>query len=876
MFLKKTVAVLSALITFYTANAQTSGADNLTIDYQGTALVDVLEDLQERTGVGFSYSSSTIPSTQLVHAKATNATLDEVLVQVLMGFPISYERVGNRIVLRFNDLRQTVRGVLRDKDSQAPIFGGTVMVVGSNPILGSTTDQDGRFRIENVPVGRQSFRINYLGYEEAYIPNVLIGSGKEMVMNPEIVESVIRMKELVVSATGIQSLPVNEMAQISGRSFTVEETKRFPISVGDPMRLASSFAGVVSTDDSGNEIVIRGNTPRGILWRLEGVEIPSPNHFSSEGASSGGISMFSTQVISRSDFFTGAFAPEYGNATSGVFDVHMRNGNNETRENTVQLGFIGLDVATEGPFVKGKRSSYLFNYRYSTLSVLDFIGVSVQGENEKNVFQDLSFKMNFPTRSAGTFSVFGLGGLSSFRQDIPNFVEDQETYNMGVVGLSHKFIFNSTAFLNTTFSGSATRLVDDFVRDTVGVEQDFFADVTTFKKSFQRAQMVFNKKFSAKHLVEAGITLSRLTYDFNEKITNPLNSEPYTEVNLFNDKGTSGSQQGFLSWKFRLTDKLSLVNGAHWLRFDLNQESILEPRSSIKWQMSPDRSLAFGFGLHSKIESLEYYFGSFPDEDGNSSDFNTDLGLTRASHFVLSYNKQLSERTYFKTEVYYQHLFNVPILADDQRELVTDTLPSSQQVLSGFFSALNFSDGFVFEKLVNNGTGDNYGVEFTFERKFSDNFYYLLNGTFYQAKFEAADGKKRNSRFNGNYAFNLLMGKEYKVGKNGKNNIFGISGKIALAGNKRHTPININLSRQFGREIRLLDETFAERLPDYFRFDLQLSFRRNRPKTTSEWRLDIQNLTSSNNVVSEFFDGSRVRQETQIGFIPILSYRLEF
>ena len=354
MNIKCSVAIALFTIWARIAIAQEATNQKFTVNYEQMSLAEVLDDLEQKSGVNFSYSSSTIPVSDNLDLKMDNATLREILDKLFDNFPISYKMMDARVVLKYNDLRQTIRGKVMDQDSQMPIFGATVMVLGTFPILGATTNEDGEFRIENVPVGRQSLQVNYLGYETRRVPNLLVGTGKELVMDLEIVESVIHMQEVVVNATGIMSLPINEMAQVSGRSFTVEETKRFPISIGDPMRLASSYAGVVATDDGDNEIVIRGNTPRGILWRLEGVEIPSPNHFSEEGASSGGISMFSTQVISRSDFFTGAFAPEYGNATSGVFDIHLRNGNDEKRENTVQLGFMAWMFQLRGHLLRVK------------------------------------------------------------------------------------------------------------------------------------------------------------------------------------------------------------------------------------------------------------------------------------------------------------------------------------------------------------------------------------------------------------------------------------------------------------------------------------------------------------------------------------------
>ena len=356
-------------------------------------------------------------------------------------------------------LTQVVRGQVKDRVTQQPLVGANIVLAKSNPLIGTSTDTAGFFIFPAVPVGRQTFWISFLGYERLSLTDILVGSGKELILEINLLEKIGQLETVEVI---MADRTMNTMGQISGRSFTVEETKRFPASVGDPLRLVTAFPGVVSTDDESNEIIIRGNNPRGLLWKLEGVEIPSPNHFSAEGVSSGGISMLSTQVISRSDFYTGAFAPEYGNATAGVLDIHLRNGNRRKREYTFQAGLLGLDLSAEGPFNASGQASYLLNYRYSTLGLLDQIGISVQDENESNNFQDLSFKFNFPTQSLGTFSLFGLGGISSFKEEQPNSFSEREDYDMGMLGLSNQVFLNETASLHTTLSFSGTALKDDF------------------------------------------------------------------------------------------------------------------------------------------------------------------------------------------------------------------------------------------------------------------------------------------------------------------------------------------------------------------------------------------------------------------------------
>jgi hypothetical protein len=766
--------------------------------------------------------------------------------------------------------QQTVRGRVIDKQSQVPIIGASIILENTDPLKGDDSDIDGYFRIENVRPNRYNIRVSYLGYKDEVLLGVLVGSGQEVILTIELTESPTQLDEITVGVDRVNPTPINEMAQISGRSFTVEETKRFPVSVGDPLRLASSFAGVVATDDSDNEIVIRGNSPRGILWMLEGVEIPSPNHFTSEGASSGGISMFSTQVISRSDFLTSAFPAQYGNATSGVFDIHLRNGNNEQRETTLQFGLLGVDTSMEGPISPNSRASYLFNYRYSTLAIFSAVGLELEGENERNIFQDLSFKINVPTENAGSFSLFGLGGLSNYKYDFEfesGLTEsDLERYNMGVIGLSHKYLINNTTALNTTISMSGTKVENN---ELFPINAGIFDNEMIFNKSFIRASSTLNKKLSSRLFTTTGVTYSLLSYDFTATEKNPNNTPPFDNIVWFDDEGSSYSVQSFTSWKYLLGSKISLVNGLHLTYFDLNGEVLLEPRSNIRMELGPRAAIFAGFGMHSKIESLEYYFGNAPFSDGSSRDLNSDLKLTRANHYVAGFDMSFKNKTYFKTEVYYQYLFNLPILAD-----ISGIEPTNNALA---FSSINLSDGYVFNDLKNGGTGQNYGIEFTLEQKFEQDTYFLINASIYDSQYDGSDGVTRNTRYNGSFGYNILAGKEYLVGQN-DDKILGINFKISHAGNKRYTPISRAETLAEGREVRLLDDVYSVRYANYFRADLQFSIRKNMASRTTELRIDIQNLTNRNNPTFDYFNfnSRRVEYEEQFGLIPVISYRIEF
>jgi hypothetical protein len=451
--------------------------------------------------------------------------------------------------------------------------GSNVIILDTQPVLGATTDTDGNFKITNVPVGTHAVKVTFIGYKEKILPLVIVNSGKEVVLNIPIEEDIVQMKEIVVRATQKEK-PINDMAVVSARTFSVEETRKFAAAVNDPARMVTSFAGVIQTDDGNNNVSIRGNSPYGLQWRMEGVDIPNPNHFANTGTAGGGISILSSQLLTNSDFMTGAFPAEYGNALSGVFDLQLRKGNNEKPEYTLQAGFLGIDVAAEGPFSKNYKGSYLINYRYSTLSILDRIGVSV-GDAVTN-FQDLSFNIHLPTNKWGSFSLFGFGGLSDqhldAKKDSTSWDSDDDRFNntyvsnTGAVGLRHSLVINRNTHLQTSllFSGNengdkAYKLDDSYSEDLHYHEKYIHKKITL--------TTVLNHKFSPSHSVRTGVYLNKLRYEF---YLNDMNEQTQQLEELLNAGGTAEMVQAFGQWNFRASEKITFNAGLHYLKLLLN------------------------------------------------------------------------------------------------------------------------------------------------------------------------------------------------------------------------------------------------------------------------------------------------------------------
>jgi hypothetical protein len=378
---------------------------------------------------------------------------------------------------------QTIRGVIRDEVAQSPVIGASVMLIqaeGENPV-GAITDVNGEFKITGITTGRHSFRITSVGYEEQRLSNIIVTAGKEVVLNVTLTEMVKELGEVVITADrkNDKTKTNNELALVSGRSFNVEDTKRYAGALGDPSRMAANYAGVVSGNDSRNDIVVRGNSPTGMLWQLEGLNIPNPNHFGSLGSTGGPVSMLNNNTLDKSDFLTSAFPSQYGNALSAVFDLRLREGNNEKHEFLGQVGFNGFEVGAEGPFSKNSKASYLLNYRYSTLGLFKALGINFGTGSAVPDYSDLNFKVAVPTGTKGKLTLFGIVGQSDVTF-LGNDVDTTNTnlygtensntrvkYGTNIFGASYEHTLSPKTFAKLTLGASTTSQV--FSGDSISI-----------------------------------------------------------------------------------------------------------------------------------------------------------------------------------------------------------------------------------------------------------------------------------------------------------------------------------------------------------------------------------------------------------------------
>jgi len=771
--------------------------------------------------------------------------------------------LGGVTAAHAQDITQTIRGKVLDEDTRSPLPGASVVVVG-HPGLGATTDADGDFRINGVPIGRISLTITFIGYEDRALSNLLVTTGKELVLELTLRESLVMMEAVEIKGNADKSTIANDMAITSARGFTVEETRRYAGSFNDPARMVSAYAGVDVEASGDNFIIVRGNSPKGIQWRLEGIDIPNPNHFSDEGATGGPINALNSQMLSDSEFYTGAFPAEYGNALSGVFDMKLRKGNDEKREYAFSIGALGTDATIEGPFVKGGRSSYLVNYRYSTLTLLNNLGVVDFNGIPK--YQDLSFKLHLPTRTLGTFSVFGVGGKSNiieeeFEDDNDDVLLERGDYqaNMGVVGVTQYWSLEENTYLQNSFSlsqnGSGYLGHKPYGEGLLRKVEDFNLD-----KNSTKAATTLTHKFNARHTVQGGLLYTRHNFDFYDEEYRSTTGDYVEELNM---RGSADQYQGFASWKYRPAEDITLVSGFHVQKISLGDEVSIEPRASMRWQFNPTQAMTAGFGIHGKMESLPTYFAIIPDASGNPRMPNQDLELSKARHYVVGYENRLTSNLFLKVEGYYQQLYNVP---------VEDDTNSS-------YSLVNQAQDLTDRVLVNAGTGHNIGLEFTLERYFADSYYFMVTASVFDSKYKALDGIERNTLFNSHLVGNILVGKEFVLNSvDHRKKVISVNARISSLGGRRYTPINLDESIAQDATVFYEDEAFTRRGDNVFIANLAVSYRIDTRRISQELKLDIQNATNNAARIGYYYDSNKKEIEgyDQLSMLPVVSYTIYF
>lgn len=751
---------------------------------------------------------------------------------------------------------QSVRGVVNDKNSLSPLPGAVVIIHQNEKRYHATSNADGHFVVQ-VPTGRCNVAVSYLGYSHYAINHLLVQSGQETVLEVLLEEKVSSLDEVVITHQVDKEVPLNKMATASARLLSKEEADRYAGSWSDPARMVSNLAGVASANDSRNDIVIRGNSPSGIQWRLDGFEIANPNHFGSVGGTGGNVGMINNNQLANSDFYTGAFPAEFGNLTSGLFDLKLKTGNSYKRQYLVSVGFNGLEVGAEGGFSKKSNASYLINARYSFLQSLEAIGFDIAGtKGGVPKYQDVSMKLNFPMKNSN-LSLLVLQGASRINfmddmtdesewtsDDLGEEVDMRSKQLFTAVNYTYRFDSN-TRLENRLSAQTISSVIDYYSLGYMNSSKNIYTDNDMNEGRFSYSSKL-TKKLDAKNYLNAGIGAD--VYATNYRMNQYPGGVPLA---LFGSNNISSLFRAFFQWQYKFNDQVSILPGAYSQFFASNQDYSIEPRLGFQWKLTPTLVLGASTGLYSQLQPFPLYF-----YEKEGALVNKEVGMSRSWQSVVSVDKKLPSSWRVKAEVYYQLLYQVPVSAE---------IPEQ--------SILNLGDSYVNEwdlAFTNRGKGYNYGAELTVEKFFESSWYLMLTASLYESKYRGYDQVLRDTKYNGNFAINTLVGYEFNLSSR---TLMSLNLKVAFMGNKRYTPASSNNGLDIIYEYANINSL---KLPDYFRADFNINIKTNYKKLSLEYFVEIDNITNRKNVWAQYYNANQQKNKLtyQQKFTPMGGLRV--
>ncbi len=760
------------------------------------------------------------------------------------------------LVLQGQDLQQVVKGKIVDQITGKGIEGANVKIEVGSLVASVQTDVVGNFR-STVNTGRYRVTVSHAAYLPA-TQEILVIAGKETIVNFTLAENAIQLKEVEIA-----SAP--DSHDVAGeRSLTIEKTFRIPANFFDPVRAITAYPGVVTTNDQGNSIIVRGNSPNGLLWRLNGADILNPNHLANAGtlsdrpvASGGGVNILSAQMLDRTSFYTGTIPTSYGNTLAGVIDMGLREGNKEKHEFTAQASLIGIDLAAEGPFSKkASNTSFTTNYRYSTVGLLTAAGINFG--DEAITFQDLSFNIHNRGKDGSVLSLFGLWGNSKNKfehKDEVDWKEDKDMYdidytsNKSSVGLNYQLpLQHGRLMVAVAYSYSDQERKAQLSQLPASGQLYLVVDSYQLTSSLLSNHVKYSTAFGNNVSLDAGMLANVITNDL-KTLKAYASAGLGSTFNSLNGDPSGTLLQPYVNATITFSPVVHLNAGVRYVDYTFNNTSAVEPRLALGFKLTGHASLDASYGITSQTQLAQVY----------ATQGNNNLELTKSHHADVAYRTTLAGDYRLRAGVFYQKLYDVPA-----------------EVLNGFvFSAINLLEGDVPPSLTSSGTGENYGSDVTIEKEFFNKNYVLIGGSYYKSTFDAGDGIKRNSRFDGNYTFSAVHAKEWS---RGSKRAINLNSRILYLGGLRQSPVDIGASSFSGDTFYDDSNPYSQKLKDYFRVDVRLSFRKNKPGYTRTFAVDIQNVTNQQNEAYQYYDRLKggVVTKYQLGIIPLLVYRIDF
>ncbi|MCB9209562.1 MAG: TonB-dependent receptor [Ignavibacteriales bacterium] len=734
-----------------------------------------------------------------------------------------------------------ITGKVIDRVTKEGLPGVNVIVEETN--FGSSTDLNGEFKIQNIPVGNYKVRASFIGYDAITKADVIVNSAKPTFLEFRLSESIIELEGVTVTSNFFETSPVDVN---SVKKFSYEEIRRAPGGFEDVIRALSILPGVARQSAGRNDLVVRGGAPSENLYVVDGFVIPNINHFGNQGATGGPLSFVNLDYVSETTFSTGGFQANYGDKLSSVLKIDLREARKDRIGGKALVSASQFGFNLEGP--ASDNSNFIFSIRRS---YLDFI-FNAAGFNFVPEYYDLLTKYTYDIDNSNKISYLFVGALDRviFNNENSEDIYDNSRIlgndqNQYVTGISYRHLFNK-GFYNLTLSRNYVSY-DGFQNDTLlnpiflnnSKEAEHELKLDAVMKIGKASELNFG--VSGKHInFQSDILFpDQFVTTFGETL-------PITQANVNDDYYKASSYILYSAYYFNSFRFNFGLRGNYFNAID--DKFTVSPRLSMSYDLTSLTKLNFSTGIYRQSPSYIWL----------TLDENKSLKPIQVNQYILGITHLLTESSQIKLEAFYKDYSKYPT-SNLRTYLVLANTGAGYPGADDNFSTYGL------EKLTSDGKGFSRGLEFSMQKKSAtSNHYGVLSVTYSQSKFTGLDNIERTGQYDQTWIVSLSAG--YIFNEN-----WEASMKFRYATGNPYTPYNFD---------------GTQNIPDYLTARLDpthsLDLRVDRRWDFNGWNLiayiDIQNVYNkkNDNNVKWDYKTMQIDKQSDIGILPSIGISVEF
>ena len=662
-----------------------------------------------------------------------------------------------------------VYGSISNTLNNEPIPFANIIIEGTT--IGATSDIDGNYEILNLNAGAYNFKCSYIGFNTDIQSEIKVSSNKSLRLDFFLSENSELLGEVKVRGNTFNK---TQASPVSLRTINASEISKSAGGNRDISKVVANLPGVATSSGFRNDIIVRGGSPTENKFFLDGIEIPTINHFTTQGSSGGPVGILNVNFIREVDFYTGAFPANRGNALSSVMELKLIEGNEEEISGSFALGSSDAGLTLNTPL--SKKSTLLFSVRRSYLQFL-FKALKLPF---LPTYNDMQFKYTFKPDKKNQFNFLGIATIDDFtlNKDINNDEKDTlqialNNYNLNnlvinkqwnyTIGGTWRHFFNNS---NLFFVMSRNHL------DNTALKYLDYADENSQKILDYKSEEIENKtrlEYNFKrngYSIIIGSNLEDATYTNNTNQIFTIGDSIITGINnvdLHFIKYGAFTQISKTYFENKLTSSFGLRIDGNSFTENANSNNF-SPRLSLAYNLNSKTSINSNIGRFHQLPS--YTILGF---ENNGKYLNKDAAYITCDHAVIGIEYNPTSYSKISLESFYKRYSNYPFSILDSISLAN---------LGDDFGVVGNED------ISSISKGNSYGIELLAQQKMSSSIYGILSATYYYSRFEDNEGKLIPSKWDNRFILNMTAGKKFK------NNIeFGI--KYRYSGGSPYTPIDL-------------------------------------------------------------------------------------